>query len=178
VLYEVSRGSTKISTRPQSESALDVLLPSPSDGPTALTYHSRREWYLEQLAIYFMDLPEFHPRVEAERKRTVENHEVPVIEVSIGRTRLEYYLDPSTFLTFRLVKKTYVAGFPEPNVEEFWLSDYIRAGGVWFPRSIKRSKDQRSTIRYEINVPYDKDLFQKEPTISVGANGWRPGDRL
>ncbi len=174
VLYELTEGSTHKTSRPADEKPSDGIFPRISDSPFERIYHSRYEQYVQKLEMYLIETADFQPKVETVTRRRVDGRDVDIVEATAGRMRMYFYLDPKTFLPFRLVLKTIVAEYPNnPVIENFEFGNYTRVAGVMFPQFVGRSHKDKNVVVYQADPRYDKNLWTRDPSIDDGSDGWR-----
>lgn len=150
-------------------------MPNPGDSQSQTQdskFRSRREKFVEAQFIYLMETKFLSPTLIGSRKTRLGSTNVDVIETSIKRERIEYYLDPATHLPQRIIIITRLESGRD-YVDVIRLSDYARVDGIMMPRRVAWGVDEENTTYYQINVNYDPSLFERAPTLNTSADSWR-----
>lgn len=137
-----------------------------------LKFRSLREKFVEAQLIYLMETKFLTPSLIGSRKTRLGPTSVDVIETSIGRERIEYYLDPATHLPQRITIITRLESGRD-YVDIIRLSDYASVDGIMMPRRVAWGVDDENKTSYQINVNYDPSLFESAPTMHTSADAWR-----
>lgn len=134
-----------------------------------------KQKFFEDISRLLMETKWFQPEIKGTRSERVTGNKLDVIEVSFGRIKLEYFIDPKTYLPNKIRRSVWFDRKKEFTVfEEFFLEDYIEVAGIKFPQVVKLSKNEETKTTYQVNVKYDENLFNKEPTFKYGSEGWKP----
>jgi hypothetical protein len=137
---------------------------------------NKRDDFLEMQLLYLMESKWFRPTVVGTRTETVNGAVVNVLSVAFGRDTVEYYIDDKTSLPFRIKYRAWISETKTYYEDGYFLEDYVDIAGVKFPTVVRRSKKADARTLYQVNVPINRDLFTKEPTIVAGPDAWKPRD--
>jgi hypothetical protein len=135
--------------------------------------------------IYFMKQAQFtfllmtrwlEPKPLRARKDWIGLKRVDVVETDVGGWRVDYYLDPKTNLPTQV---TY--GYSDISRSRgdmnliVRLEDYREVSGIMMPHKVTYSgiMASKQRARYEINVDYDEQIFERGPTPGMKPDGWR-----
>jgi len=173
--YEITENSEKPRIfkplKPQnlSKEKLSIIL----DGERYNNFAKER--FLINQLIYLMETEWFQPQIRAIRTERVNGENLKVIEVSFGRQKLEYFIDPKTYLPNKIRRLVWFEDLKAfDNEDILYLENYINASGVKFPQIVRRGKKTETKTTYQVNVKYDENLFNKPPSIEAGAEAWKP----
>jgi hypothetical protein len=141
-----------------------------------------KQAFFEKQLLYLMETKSFQPVIESSRTERIKDKDFEVIEVSFritemtdgGVVKIEYFLDPKTYLPSRIRVRTWFEETKTYHEEGFYLEDYIEVKGIKFPQVIRRGKKTDSKTTYYVNEPYNETLFNQPPKIEAGAKGWKP----
>lgn len=134
----------------------------------------KRKFFEKQL-IYLMETKWFRPEINGLKTIKFKGRQVDVIDVLFNDLKIEYYIDPKTFLPFHIKRSVwfdYKKAFGAED--EFFVEDYIEIANVKFPQTIRRSKKTETKTSYQVNVKYDENLFNTPPTFKYGSDAWKP----
>jgi hypothetical protein len=131
--------------------------------------------------MYLMVTSWLDPKPLRTRKERIGLKGVDVVEVDANGWRVDYYLDPKTFLPIQVVSAygalSHEAGEMEQVVR---LDDYSSVDGVMMARKLSYSytyANARRTwtehVNYELNPPYDPQFFEQPPTVRTTPESWR-----
>ena len=150
-------------------------MPNPGDSQSQtddLKFRSIREKFVEAQLIYLMETRFLTPSLIRSRKAKLGSTRVDVIETSVGRERIEYYLDPRTHLPQKIAIITRLESGRD-YMDVIRLSAYASVNGIMMPQRVAWGSDEENKTSYQINVNYDPGIFERAPTIHMGADAWR-----
>ena len=93
--------------------------------------------------------------------------EFDVLHTRLGDKRIDYFLDRKTHLPMR-VAVFYGSGDKPTLTVEF--SEYVSVAAIQMP-----GKQKKGRISFQINPPYDKDIFTRLPSLTAGPHAWQEG---
>lgn len=170
--FEVSELSSKvIEFRPRIPVKSGVVSDLVLDGSTF--NNNFKERFLKNQMIYLMETRWFRPKVTGFRTEGKGKKKTEIVEASFGRTRFEYFLDSKTNLPSKINIITWIVQTQSSNEDTFYVSDYVDMNGVKVPQVISRGKGDDKRTSYKINISYDKNLFDRQPSIEAGPNAWK-----
>ena len=140
------------------------------------TYPRERDFLFKTQLLYLLESRWQKPRPLAARTERIGLKKFDVVETVVNRERVDFYLDRKTHLPAKVVEHYGGANEEQANVT-FNLDDYEEVSGIQLPHTVTRvgplgSLKQR--VHYQLNVAYDEGLFQNPPTMTAGAEAWKP----
>jgi hypothetical protein len=90
---------------------------------------------------------------------------VDLLHTRFGNEKVDYYLDRKTHLPLRVA--VFYGGSRQATLK-IDLSEYVMVDGVQMPTKQKSGK-----ISFQINPPYDEDIFTRPPSIELGPHAWQ-----
>lgn len=104
-------------------------------------------------------------RIEYLGKRPIDGDDAYILRVTLKNgDLLTYYLDPDTYLEFRVDRATFIRGSVHERTSEF--GSYKPVNGVLYPFSIQvgpkahpESRQKVTIQKVEVNVPLEDSLF-------------------
>lgn len=134
-----------------------------------------KQIFLERISMFLMETKWFQPQIDGVRTKEIDGKKLEVIVILFGSVKVEYFIDPKTYLPKKWRRSVWFEDKKVFDVEdEFFLEDYIEVAGVKFPQIIRRTKKTETKTKYQVNVKYDENLFNKPPSIEAGADDWKP----
>ena len=133
-----------------------------------------KQKYFKHKLLYLMETKSFQPTIVGMRYAKLNGQDNIVIETSKGELKIEYFIDPKTYLPNRVEMKTWIESTISYYEDGFFLEDYIEVNGVKFPQVIRRGNKTDTKTTYQVNVKYDENLFSKPPNLKNGSDGWKP----
>jgi len=161
---------------------VDMYRPTPSssngtDSPSVVPEYTRfdfnKERFMVAQLIYLMETKWLSPTLLRARTEHVKLRKFDVIETTSGGERIEFYLDQRTHLPMRLVIRRWIDKAKSDYVETWVLDDYVAINGIMLPRRAAIGSLDKSETNYQINVEYDKGIFERPPTIDMGPEAWK-----
>lgn len=131
----------------------------------------------ETQILTFMETRWLQPEVLRAEDKLWNIRRVTVVETEFGEQRLDFYLDRRTRLPLRVLIKTPTAyGIHETDCR---LGEYASVAGLQLPHDVAckvqgRRAPLQQSIRYQLNVKYDEEIFDRPPSLDRGAKGWQP----
>lgn len=115
-------------------------------------------------------------------KQPVDGDDAFVLRVTRKNGDIDtYYLDPDTYLTFRVDRKTFIRGSVNENTTEY--GSYKPVNGVLYPFSIQfgptahpESRQKVILERIEVNVPLEDSLFSMPAAKAPQSTPAHPGE--
>jgi hypothetical protein len=129
--------------------------------------------------MYLMVTSWLDPNPLRTRKEWVGLKRVDVVEVDASGWRVDYYLDPKTYLPFQVVSPYGEMSRAKGEMRQVVrLENYAEVEGVMMPRKLAysyTSNPQKWTehVSYEINPSYDPQFFEQPPTARTLPESWR-----
>lgn len=113
------------------------------------------------------------------RKEWLGLKRVSVVEVDANGWRVDYYLDPTTYLPTKVLAsdgEIQRAKGERGKVVEF--KDYVTVAGIKLPQKVIQrwlSSPQKwqETVSYEINSSFDPHFFERPPNNRTTPESWR-----
>ena len=136
-------------------------------------YKFNKERFLEHQLIYLMETKFLRPTLVGSRNGRLGWKKVYIIKASIGRERVDFYLDAKSHLLIRVVFVTRLES-GQDHVDIINLSHYRDAAGIQMPHRVSWGSDEDNETRYQINVNYDPKLFERPPSVDMGPEAWKP----
>lgn len=90
---------------------------------------------------------------------------VDLLHTSLEEQKIDYYLDRKTHLPLRVV--VFYGGSDHATLK-IDLSEYVMVDGIRMP-----GKQKSARISFQINPPYDEDIFTRPPSIEPGPHAWQ-----
>ena len=132
----------------------------------------KSSFFIKTQLVYLMETPWLKPVPVKTRTEHIGFKKVDVVETSVERDRVDYYLDRTTHLPVRVV--THYASKNETGLTRTYvLEEYKEVNGIQMPHTVN-AQGLKQRVTYQINVPYNKELFECPPTIEAGPDAWRP----
>lgn len=119
------------------------------------------------------------PKPFGMRKERIGLKHVDVVQTDVDGWRVDYYLDSSTHLPSKVVY-----GYSKISRErgkmnrEVRLDEYSETNGIMMPHKLMYSftdgpEKSEQRVRYELNVQYDEQIFERAPTPGTKPDAWR-----
>lgn len=174
IVYEVRDVFEQIKVRTRNVSEL----PASFDKKVRLISDERfnyvKQKYSEHILLYLMETKSFKPNIVGMRYAELDGQESIVIEIRKDNLKIEYFIDPKTYLPKKWKKSIWFDYKKAFGVEdEIWFEDYVEINGVKFPQVIRRGEKTEMKTTYQVNVKYDENLFSKPPNLKNGSDGWK-----
>jgi hypothetical protein len=143
------------------------------DNETAVE-HMKRDQMLFLLVTKWLE-----PKPLRTRKEWIGLKRVDVVETDVDGWRVDYYLDSKTSLpvrvTFGLSYLERAKGKMNRVVD---MSDYAAVSGIMLPHKLTYSftdgpEKSVQQAKYEINVDFDEQIFERPPTPKMTPDSWR-----
>lgn len=93
-----------------------------------------------------------------------------VVRVTAGGRTVDYYLDRKTHLPLK------VALISKLDGEVYFyktFSDYAPVDGIQMPLVVRIDGDGKLPVSYQLNVDYDRHLFERPPSALAAADAWK-----
>lgn len=135
-----------------------------------------KQRFLEEQLIYLMETKFLKPTLVGARRLKLGSRELDVIEGSLERERVEFYLDPKSHLPLRIAFITRLESGRD-YVDVIRLSDYEDVDGIQMPQRVSWGTDEDNRTSYRINVDYDPAIFERPPRIDMGLEAWKRGTK-
>ncbi len=132
-----------------------------------------KESFFEWQLTYLMETKWFQPKIERLKTEKVKGKQIEVVEVLFGRLKIEYFIDPKTYLPNRIKIRTWIEETQSYYEIGYFLEDYIEVEGVKLPQIIKQGKKTKTKTVYQVNGKYNEKLFDNPPSIEAGAGAWK-----
>jgi len=147
------------------------------DNETAVE-HMKRDQMLFLLVTKWLE-----PKPLRARKEWIGLKRVDVVEMDVDGWRVDYYLDSKTRLPVRVMfGLSYLERAKGKMNRVVDMSDYAAVDGIMMPHKLiytfsdgPERSEQRA--KYEINVEYDEQVFERPPTPKMTPDSWRRADR-
>lgn len=129
--------------------------------------------------IYLMVTSELDPVPLRVRKEWIGLKRVDVIETDANGWRVDYYLDPKTYLPVRVALPLGPRSRAQGELDHIvTLEDYAAVDGVMMPHTVTHSytfnsKKLKDRLKFELNPAYDPQIFEQTPSPKMGADAWR-----
>lgn len=136
--------------------------------------HMKRDQMLFLLVTKWLD-----PKPLRTRKEWIGLKRVDVVETDVGGWRVDYYLDPKTYLPVRVMfGLSYLERAKGKINRVVDMSDYAAVAGIMMPQKLTYSftdgpEKSVQQAKYEINVEYDEQIFERPPTPRMSPDSWR-----
>jgi hypothetical protein len=132
--------------------------------------------------MYLMVTSWLDPKPLHTRKEWIGLKHVDVVEVDANGWRVDYYLDPKTYLPFQVVSPYGEMSRAKDELEQVVrLDDYSLIDGVMMARKLSYSytypnarRRWTEQVTCELNPPYDPQFFEQSPTARTTPESWRP----
>ena len=127
---------------------------------------------LWSLLPYLLETKWLKPVLVGAKAGTVEQETVDIVETDVEGKRVDFAFDRKTYLPIRISyystykNKTYVTAID--------LADYIEAGGIKLPQTVRYDDGTQYRNIYQLNVEYNEDIFIKPTRIEDGSEAWKP----
>ena len=131
----------------------------------------------------FMETRWLKPEPLWVERATVRGKSADMIHTREGDEYLaDFYIDPETHLPERVV--VFARSRREENLGDFYrchearLDDYAPIQGIQMPRMVALWSSGLSPAVYQINVRYDREVFERKPRFEDGPFAWeekKPG---
>jgi hypothetical protein len=154
----------------------------PSNGRQALPRQHRADDPSSNIIaqfLYLMVTNWMDPKPLRMRKEWMGLRRVDVVEVDANGWRVDYYLDPKTFLPIQVLSEYSFMSHEAREMHQIVrLEDYAPVDGVKMPMKLDYSyttNPQKWTERvsYEFNPAYDSHFFEQPPTARTLPESWR-----
>jgi hypothetical protein len=137
----------------------------------------RKEQFVERQIIYLMETKWLQPTVVTSRTENLNFKTYDVIATTLDnlsrKVRVDFYLDQKTHLPEQLVFRTWIESVGRDYVEVWTLGDYIDVKGIKLPKKASIGSNEKNETTYQINVAYDKSIFERPPTLDMGSEAWK-----
>lgn len=142
----------------------------------------KREFRIDQ-ARFLMETSWFKPVPVRASSGKLRGKPVDILEVRAETDTFTYYLDRKTRLPLMLAHR--YKSDRSPGVEsgdDYYFYRYIPVDGIMMPRTegyvlrVLGRGEYRSDRRFQFNVDYDPEIFNRPPRIEDGPQGWKRKD--
>ncbi|MDQ3256472.1 MAG: hypothetical protein M3R15_21720, partial [Acidobacteriota bacterium] len=157
-----------------------LTYPNDPESPRKLkTTPRKRHFLFETQLLYLMETKWLKPVPLKTWTERIGFRKVDVVQTVVNRERFDLYFDRETHLPIRVVEH-----YPLPNESEskitYNLDDYIEVNGIRLPQTVTRVGplgSEKMRVNHQINVDYDKRIFERPPTIEAGPEAWKAAKR-
>lgn len=146
---------------------------------------STRMRNIQEASIFLLETRWLQPKPIRVTRQTIKKEEFDVVETLIPANnkglyeRMDFYIDAKSLLVQRVLEydKEKPSGF---NIfKDYILVDGIKMpshrGSYFYSQWNKKIKLRPSTkVKWEFNVEYNKQAFEKPPSVEAGADDWKP----
>jgi len=127
--------------------------------------------FTQNQLIFLMETKWLQPTIVKSWTDRIDFKKVDVIESSYANQRFEFYIDRKTHLPVQVIIRTRIEQTGRDVLDRFILGDYVEVAGIKFPQKVTRGEKNKTS--YQVNVDYDKSIFERPPTIDMGPDAWK-----
>ena len=143
-------------------------------------YPREKQFVFYTQLLYLMETKWQKPKLLAARTARSGFKKYDVVETIVDFERVNFYFDRKTQLPVRIVN-FYAGEISEKTYTvEFDLGDYAEVNGIQMPQKVETTgsfvADGTKYVKQQINVAYDKSLFESPPSLEAGAEAWKIKD--
>jgi hypothetical protein len=156
-------------------------VPADHTGPRVM--ETPEEWkrtVRTEQARFLMETSWLKPVPVRAREGKLRGKPVDVLELKADSDTFTYYLDPKTKLALMLAHRYASDRMPgKDSGDDYYFYDYRPVDGIMMPQSegyvlrVRGRGEYRSDLRFQFNVDYDPEIFDRAPRIEDGPQGWK-----
>lgn len=155
----------------------DILVMANTKGIIDSRQTFDRDQFLEYRFVFLLETHDYKP-VPLRIRRSTGKPVLDVLEVILGKTRLDVFFEPEEMLVTRIDALNPKGGI----VYSYSLLDYrlmdgikmpMRVGVEFNPKDSLKIKYYYGKMQYRFNVDYDPNIFVA-PEKSITPDGWKP----
>lgn len=143
------------------------------------TYAREEQFMFYTQLLYLMETKWQKPNLRSARTERIGFKKYAVVQTVVSRERVDFYFDRTSHLPVKIVKY-YVGDLSEEGSSiKFNLEDYKEVNGIQMPQKVEATgafMDGTNYVKQQINVAYDKNLFERPPSLEAGAEAWKIKD--